>query len=397
MPKKVWLLVVSMFISVLGGSFLWPLNSIYISQHLGKTLAIAGFVLTLNSFAGVVGSMLGGYLFDRIGSYKTIVMGLLCSLTASVTLAIDHGWEAYVICMILMGFGGGILTPCIFALAAIVWPNGESKTFAAIYIAQNAGVAIGSALGGILADYSFDYIFLGNAIIYGCFAILVITTFYLMPNSKRGKVKDSKDSKSKGFKLSRSLQALLLLCSGYFLCWFAYTQWQATISVHMQTLGIELTMYSLLWTINGFMIVFGQPFVTLIAPKLMKSIKMQMIFGVCLFGASFGVLLVADQFRVFLIAMIIITLGEMLVWPSVLNVTNKLAPDHKKGFYQGITSSAATIGRMVGPFIGGVIVDSYSMNLLFSLIIGLLIVAIMIISIYDRGLKLQTAEEQSYS
>lgn len=394
MPKKVWLLIISMFISVLGGSFLWPLNSIYINQHLGKTLAIAGLVLTFNSLAGVIGSMLGGYLFDRIGSYKTIVMGLAFSFAASITLAFNHGWEAYVVCLILMGFGSGVLVPCIFALAAMVSPNGETKTFAAIYIAQNAGVAIGSALGGLLASYSFNFIFIGNAIVYSCFAVLVVSTFYKMPNSAFGKPKDPKEMKiatTKSRKLSPSLKALLLLCSAYILCWFGYTQWQATISVQMQSLNIDLKMYSLLWTINGLMIVFGQPFVTTFVPKLVKKIKVQMLIGIGMFVASFGVLLVAGQFRIFLAAMIIITVGEMLVWPAVLNVTNQLAPDNKKGLYQGITNSAAAVGRMIGPFFGGVMVDAYSMNTLFSLIIGLLVVAGLIMSVYDRRLQSQVS------
>ncbi|TCZ77771.1 MFS transporter [Paenibacillus albiflavus] len=389
MSKKVWLLVGSMFISVLGGSVLWPLNSIYIHQHLGKTLAMAGLVLTLNSLAGVVGSMLGGYLFDRIGSYKAIVLGLTFSFAASLTLAFNHGWEAYVICLILMGFGTGVLMPCIFALAALVSPNSESKTYAAIYIAQNAGVAVGSAIGGLLASYSFNYIFIGNAAIYGCFALIVVSTFYSMPNSVQGKKGRVGEVREKSNFLTPSLKALFMLCGAYILCWFGYTQWQATISVHMQNLHIDLKLYSLLWTINGVLIVFGQPFVTTFVPRILKSIKQQMIVGTGLFAASFGILLVADQFRVFVAAMIIITIGEMLVWPSVLNVTNQLAPSHKKGFYQGITNSAAAVGRMIGPFLGGMLVDAYSMNALFSLIIGLFIVAGLLISVYDRSMKKQ--------
>ena len=42
------------------GSFvLWPLNTIYINEHLGKSLSVAGVVLMLNSAASVVGNLLG--------------------------------------------------------------------------------------------------------------------------------------------------------------------------------------------------------------------------------------------------------------------------------------------------------------------------------------------------
>lgn len=74
MPRTLWLLVIGMFINVTGASFLWPLNTIYIHQHLGKSLTAAGFVLMLNSGANVLGNLFGGYLFDKIGGFKTVVL-----------------------------------------------------------------------------------------------------------------------------------------------------------------------------------------------------------------------------------------------------------------------------------------------------------------------------------
>ncbi|MEV3024876.1 MFS transporter [Paenibacillus larvae] len=385
MPKKLWLLVMGMFINVTGASFIWPLNTIYIHYHLGKALAVAGFVLTLNSFASVVGSLLGGYLFDRIGSYRTVVQGVVLTLAAATVLAFNHDWWFYVVCLIVMGLGSGMVVPSIYASAGLIWPSGGSKTFAAIYVAQNAGVALGSSLGGYIASYSFDYIFWGNAAVYALFTLLVVFTFKRFPTStgpvgkeKRGLIKT---------KLTSSFKALLIICGAYILCWLAYTQWQATISVHMQSLSIDLKKYSLLWTINGILIVFGQPVMTALIPKIISSLKKQIILGILVFIASFGILLVAREFKIFLVAMIIISLGEMLVWPAIPTIANKLAPENRLGMYQGVVNSAGTIGKMLGPLLGGILVDLYNIYVLFILLIALLFVSILIAGIYDRGLK----------
>lgn len=72
MPKKVWLLIIGMFVNVIGNSFLWPLNTIYMHNYLGKSLSVAGLVLMANAGAGVVGNLLGGFSLTKLA-----VIGLL--------------------------------------------------------------------------------------------------------------------------------------------------------------------------------------------------------------------------------------------------------------------------------------------------------------------------------
>src|SRR6478752_4855310 len=90
MPKSLWFLIIGMLVNVTGASFLWPLNTIYINEHLGKSLSVAGVVLMLNSAASVVGNLLGGTLFDKIGGYKSILSGIIITLIALVGLLCFH-------------------------------------------------------------------------------------------------------------------------------------------------------------------------------------------------------------------------------------------------------------------------------------------------------------------
>ena len=56
----------------------------------------------------------------------------------------------------------------------------------------------------------------------------------------------------------------------------------------------------------------------------------------------------AQQFTMFLVAMVTLTIGELFVWPAVPTIANILAPKDKLGFYQGVVNSAATVGKMFG-------------------------------------------------
>lgn len=84
--------------------------------------------------------------------------------------------------------------------------------------------------------------------------------------------------------------------------------------------------------------------------------------------------------------MLILTIGEMFVWPAVPTIANALAPSGREGAYQGIVNSVATGGRMIGPLLGGIVVDRFSIQVLFVLISILLLLAIPLVRLYDRPL-----------
>lgn len=385
MPRALWLLIIGMAVNVTGSSFLWPLNTIYIHDHLGKSLSMAGVVLMLNAGASVIGNLIGGSLFDKIGGYKSILLGICITLAALVGLTFWHGWPEYIVFQIIIGFGTGVIFPAMYALAGSVWKEGGRKAFNAIYVAQNLGVAIGAALGGLVADYSFDLIFLANMIMYVVF--LLIAVFGYRGISVDSTTQATKQENTAIVKNRYNLQALLILCTGYLLCWVGYVQWQSTIASYTQEINISLTQYSLLWTINGGLIVLGQPLLNGVLKRMATSLKVQILIGIAIFIVAFLVAGNASAFSGFLVGMIILTIGEMFIWPAVPTIAFDLAPKGREGFYQGIVNSTATGGRMIGPLLGGMLVDLYSMSALFYVLIALFVLSIGTTLIYDRRIK----------
>ena len=384
MPKKVWYLIMGSFISTVGSSFLWPLNSIYIHDYLGKSLSLAGLVLALNSLAAIFGNLLGGWLFDKLGGYKAVLIGIFVNLISICCLMLWHDWPQYVIFLICTGFSGGIVFPAIYALAGDAWPNGGRKAFNAIFLSNNMGVAIGPAIAGVIADVNFEWVFIANFLTYSIFFILVITTF------KRFNKKVEKTEKvvvRKAPICRAPFIALIILSMALVLCWLAYSQWVATISSYTQTLGMSLSQYSLLWTINGLLIVGFQPLVRPLLSRWEKKINHQLILGLVLTAASFAIVSIAGDFKMFAAAMVILTLGEVFFSPVIPMIANKLAPKGKEGFYQGFVNSASTIGRMLGPLVGGVIIDIYGIQVLMVMLVIVLVVAIIPCLLYDLHLK----------
>ena len=394
MPKRMWLLIIGMFVNVTGNSFLWPLNTIYIHDHLGKSLSIAGLVLMANAAAGVVGNFLGGFLFDRIGGYKSIISGIILSLVVLVCLVFWHDWPQYVFFLTVLGFSGGIVFPSMYAMVGTLWPKGGRKAFNAIYLAQNVGVAIGPALAGLVASININYIFSANLFFYMLFFFIALfgyRKFEIAADIHTSVIKEQKKIINKA-----PFYALLIVTAGYLITWLVYSQWISTISTHILSLGLSLKQYSFLWTLNGLLIVLGQPLILPIIKRLENKIKSQMLIGIIIFSFSFIVVANAASFEMFIVAMVILTFGEMFVWPAIPTLANQLAPKGREGFYQGIVNSTATIGRMIGPFAGGVLADLYGMQIMIFILTGLMSIAIITTLLYDRPLKKVGYEPESH-
>ncbi|EGQ1775988.1 MFS transporter [Staphylococcus pseudintermedius] len=382
MPKEIWWLVIGMAINITGASFLWPLNTIYMNEELDKSLSTAGLVLMVNSFGMIVGNLLGGTLFDKLGGYRTIMLGTIVSLCATILLNFFHGWPWYAVWLIMLGFGGGMIIPAIYAMAGAVWPQGGRQTFNAIYLAQNIGVALGAALGGFVAELSFNYIFMANLAMYVIFFFIALFQFNM---DYQATVKHQETLENVAhIQNKKHFTALILLCVMFALCWIAYVQWQTTIASFTQSIGISMSQYSLLWTVNGVLILVGQPLILPIIHLIKGQLKKQLYFGLVVFILSFFVTSFATSFSIFVVGMVIMTFAEMFVWPAVPTIANNLAPKGREGVYQGIVNSASTVGKAFGPLVGGILVDVFNMQIMFLSMIGLLVIAIVFLTIYDR-------------
>ncbi|EKI4499042.1 MFS transporter [Staphylococcus pseudintermedius] len=388
MPKEIWWLVIGMAINITGASFLWPLNTIYMNEELDKSLSTAGLVLMVNSFGMIVGNLLGGILFDKLGGYRTIMLGTIVSLCATILLNFFHGWPWYAIWLIMLGFGGGMIIPAIYAMAGAVWPQGGRQTFNAIYLAQNIGVALGAALGGFVAELSFNYIFMANLAMYVIFFFIALFQFNM---DYQATVKHQETLENVAhIQNKKHFTALILLCVMFALCWIAYVQWQTTIASFTQSIGISMSQYSLLWTVNGVLILVGQPLILPIIHLIKGQLKKQLYIGLVVFILSFFVTSFATSFSIFVVGMVIMTFAEMFVWPAVPTIANNLAPKGREGVYQGIVNSASTVGKAFGPLVGGILVDVFNMQIMFLSMIGLLVIAMAFLTIYDRKVDPKT-------
>ncbi|CAJ2235183.1 MDR family MFS transporter [Companilactobacillus paralimentarius] len=374
-------LILGAFLESVGASFIWPINTIFIHNYLHKSLAVAGIVLFFNSILTFLGNYLGGKLFDRWGGHKTIIISTLIGLLALVGLIFDHGWPAYPILLPILGFGVGSAFTVINSFAAQIDDVDRYKLFNGIYMGTNLGNAIGTALGGYIAGVQMTLVFVANFFFLILFFLLVIFGY----NNREVAVKNGMENEVRRRKTKLQsgvgLIALFLAAS-----WLAYSQWSSNISAHLTNLGIPVSRYSLLWTINAVVIVLVLPLINRLVESKAWFKQIQIPLGVVLFIAAFASIINAKVYLAFVIGMIVLTLGETLVYPGIPAMVSESTPKSEAGRYQSLLSMSSTFARAIGPLVGGLIVEHSSYNLLYLVAIAVLAVSLVILHFGHRKL-----------
>lgn len=383
-----WLLAVGALLNNVGLSFLWPINSIYIHEELGRSLTVAGIVMFLHAGAGALGQMAGGWLYDRVGARPILLSGLILASGSICLPAFYTSWPRYVAVMMIFGFAVNFSVPAVQALAAQVWPEGGRRAFNFIYVANNAGGAVGTAVGGVAAEHSFALAFQMASLLLFLYAVFAI--LFIRPTRWRRdeEVPVPADLPAVGAIERHAAPEppvpwvpLVALFCGLLVLWLTYVQWQGPVAVHMQDIGLPLSGYSVLWTLNGLLIVLGQPLLGL-AVRRFRSLSSQMFVGTLLFACAFGAMLASDQYPAFAASMTFLTAGEMFLWPAVPAAVAQLSPPSRLGFFQGFIGAAISIGRMAGPMLGGLLYDHLPYPYLLMSTIAVLLVPTACFVIY---------------
>ena len=367
-----------------GASFMWPLITVYMHNYLHKSLTLAGFVMLAMSISMIIGNYLGGKLFDGWEPFKTAILGSSISLISVFLLIFFNGWPIFSVLLVLVAFGDGICMTILNSYAASSSSRSSRTIFNLLYIGVNLGIVIGTLLVGFLLGFGVSIVYSAATIFY--LILLAITLLYLNVD-----IRQIRQPKQKGGVHKEPVSHIKLItgiCFVVLTVYSAYALWESVISVRMTSLNISFEKYSLLWTINGFMIVLFQPLVNRLGVYI--RMNLQIYIGVSIFAVSFIFLIFARTYEAFLIAMIITTFGDMIAFPGLPAWIDTIVSPQARGYYQGIYNVFMSLGRAVGPVMGGVIIDVVSYESLFLtsgfLIIISLIVLIMI-GIHNRSAK----------
>src|SRR5512133_21463 len=159
-PRQFWLVAFGVLLSSAGSSLIWPFQLIYISKTLALPISQVATLISISSITGLAASFLGGAIADRFGRKPIMFAAQAAHGLAYLLMIQAHTYIGFVIPMTIIGAAMPFYAVGSDAMMADMVPS-EKRTggFAILRMINNAGVAIGPAIGGLIVAKSYGIAF----------------------------------------------------------------------------------------------------------------------------------------------------------------------------------------------------------------------------------------------
>ncbi|MFX1417908.1 MAG: MDR family MFS transporter [Promethearchaeota archaeon] len=355
-PTAFKVLTLATFIDMIGSFLLYPFYSLYITSRFGVGMIEVGYLLAINSVGNIIGGVIGGALADKYGRRTMILLGLIVSGIGSIILGLVNTLNLFYIVAAFLGLIGSFGGPARQAMVADLLPKEkQAEGFGILRVAFNLSAVIGPLLGGFLASQSFMLLFILDAVSSIITAVIV---FCVIPETKP-QLDDSKSEETVmktiyGYKEVLKDWRYLLFLSVSAITVLVYMQMNSTLAVFLRDYhGFPESGFGLLLSMNAAMVVFFQFWIT---RKISKYSPMKiMAFGTLFLMIGFSMYGFISEPYLFFVAMGIITVGEMIVYPTGQSSAASFAPEDKRGRYMAVYGFQWMIPNMFGALGAGFI------------------------------------------
>jgi len=358
-PSQFWVVVGANFIDRIGGGMIFPFFALYITKHFQVGMTEVGLLFALFSISDMFGNMIGGALTDFLGRKSMIIMGLIISALTSLAMGMVQQLEWFYVMGAVSGLFATAAGPAHQAMLTDILPEKKrAEGFGVMRVAANLAVAIGPAIGGFIASYSYLILFVADTITSLITALIV----YLVVEESKPEVKE--EAETIGFKetfigyrqvLNDKKFMIFVLVST--VATIVYSQMYSTLSVFLRDVhGVPESGYGWLMTLNAGMVVLFQFMIT---RKISDKPPMLILaLGSALYVIGFGMYGFVSAYLFFMLAMVIITIGEMVVIPVAQAYVGDAAPEDMRGRYSGVMGFSWMIPWMIGPLLAGLLMDN---------------------------------------
>lgn len=345
LPGPYWVLFTGTLINRFG-HFVMPFLALYLQRE-GYTSWVTAVALGAYGAGGLIAGLAGGYCADRWGRKPTIIVsctgGAICMMLLSQAI---NPWSIVIVSSAVGMFSAMYFPAASALLADLVSEPLRVRAFGCQRLAVNLGFAVGMATAGLMAEHSFFMLFVVDALTTSVLGIVIL--FGVPEIRKTTKVNASWAPAIR--EMRRNPKYLRAVTASFFIA-MVFWQLSSTWGLQITTRGgFNESVYGALMALNGVMIVLLELPLTSWTRKHLP-IRV-MTIGYSLVGVGMGVNLFGFSLPVLIVAMVVVTVGEMLSLPVAHSYIAGLAPEEMRGRFMGVLGIAWNAATMLGPILG---------------------------------------------
>ena len=366
-PPAFWTYNLIVFIDRLGGFMLYPFFALYLTQKYDIGMSTVGLLFAVFSISGMVGSALGGAIADRMGRKTVIIFSLILSSLSALGMGFAPTLGIFIAVSVLVGTLAHIGGPAHEAVVAdLLPPDKRAEGYGIIRVVFNVAVIIAPPIAGLLIAHSYLTLFIVDAVISLISAGIVL---FALPETKpkapaHARPETMKQTFAGYGKVFRDVPFLAFIGVTVMMT-LVYMNMNSTLGVYLRDQhSLPELRYGWLLSINAIIVVLFQFWVT---RRLQRYRPMLMMAaGSLLYAVGFAMYGFVPTFALFIVAMIVITIGEMVVTPFQQSLVASFAPEHMRGRYMAVSGLSWSISFTVGPYFAGLILDGANPALLWA-------------------------------
>lgn len=318
----------------------------------------------------LVGTFLGGKFTDRLGYYPVMFWTLFLQGFMFILLLQAESYAMVMITIFLTSAIGEAFRPANFvAISAYSMPENRTRALGLQRLAINLGMAIGPAIGGLIAVKSgYSWLFIIDGLT--CIVAALIFRGSLKPQKLAPKEQQSIEAKGDGspYRDVRYLFFLILVLMNAMAFFQLFTTLPVFFREHVHLLENHIGQ---LMAFNCLLIViFEMPLIYGVEGKI-PMLKVTG-FGAFLVGLSFvSFNLFGWTFGIAILAMFILTFGEILTLPFLSSIAMERSNRGNRGAYMGLYTMTYSLAHILAPFVGMQVANLWGFGTLWYVIGGL--------------------------
>lgn len=375
----------------------FPFMTIFFQDAFGKDKA--GWLLMLSQALSVLASLVGGYCADRFGRRRMMSIAVAGqSITFLVFAYANSPWltssALTFLAFSFLGIWSALYWPASHAMVAdVVKEKDRASVFAVFYTSLNIAVVVGPLIGTVLFySYRFQMLLAGFLLTAILFVIMQVFIRETVPEKKQEKADHASWYKAvwkelQTYRIIAKDRTFLLFIVAGVLVAQTFMQLDILIAVYTSEVITNQTVFalgdlrievdgkqafSLILALNGLLVAIF----TVFTSKFVTKFRIARVFVASSIAYAAGILLygMTESFWIFVVAIILFTIGELMVVGLQESFVASLATEESRGQYFSAASLRFTLGKLLAP-LSLVLVSYMSYQLTFTILALLALVS----------------------